>query len=158
MPESLRGLKPDISASAASDYTAGVNFKTGKPISQPDRDHAPLALRLLKAKDLLTTLNFNVFLWNPDFDTTSLVLVDDAHSYSSMKRWETANLSALDGAGAMNLAQTFVDHHWGYPLGSTGAAFQHPQESSAASASGTSTAAARITGKTADETSDATGC
>ena len=74
-----------------------------------------------------------------------------------MRSWETANLSALDGTGTMDLAQTFVDHHWGYPLGSTGAAFQHPQESSATSASGTSTAAARITGRSADENSDAAG-
>ena len=101
---------------------------------------------------LLTTLDFNVFSWNPDFDTTSLVHQDDAHSYSSMKRWE-----ALDGTGAINTAQTFVDHHWGYPLGSTGAAFEHPQESPLASAPGTSAAASRITGTNIDEPSDSTG-
>ena len=44
-----------------------------------------------------------------------------------MRTWEAEYLGLLDGSGMLgNLAQSFVDHNWGYPLGSTGSAFQPP--------------------------------
>ena len=150
MPKDLKDLSPLISPSAACIYASGVNFKTGIPIQKPDRDYAPLGLRLLKAMGLLTTIDLDTFKWTQDFDTASLSVAAEDHSYSAMRQWEAEHLGALDGSGTLgNIAQNFVDHNWGYPLGSTGAAFQPPQGSQAASPSEAAPAAASSIGAAA---------
>ena len=127
MPGDLKNLCPLVSPSAACIYAAGVNLKTGTPIQKPDRDNAPLALRLLKSMGLLTTIDLDTFKWTQNLDVTSLAASAEDHSYSAMRQWEAEHLGALDGSGTFgNLAQNFVDHNWGSPLGSTGAAFQPP--------------------------------
>ena len=63
MPKDLKDLSPLISPSAACIYASGVNLKTGIPIQKPDRDYAPLGLRLLKAMGLLITIDLDTFKW-----------------------------------------------------------------------------------------------
>ena len=101
MPGAHNGLKPDISAHAVLAYISGVNLLTGKPIQQPDRDNAPLAIRLLKAMGLATTVDFGTFHWNAALDVTSLLLSQEDHSYAAMRTWEAEFLGLLDGSGTL---------------------------------------------------------